>query len=67
MYWYAPRHPIMCQIYYVQYYPKFWAGILYTIPNSELGYPVPSQGLYWYILEGVISGLAMGISNLKVG
>ena len=31
------------------YYP-IDAGILCTIPNSELGYCVPSQGMYWYIL-----------------
>jgi len=24
--------------------------MLYTIPNPELGYCVPSQGMYWYIL-----------------
>lgn len=45
---------------FIMYHPKLGAGILYTIPNFELGYCVSSQGMYWYILEEGISGLKLG-------
>jgi hypothetical protein len=32
-------------------YHPIGTSISYTIPNSELGYHVPSQGMYWYILS----------------
>ena len=32
------------------YHPIFQARIPCTILNSKLGYRVPSQGMYWYIL-----------------
>lgn len=43
--------PYRC--WYIIYHPKLQAGVLCTIPNSELGYFVPSQGMYWDILAKI--------------
>ena len=45
------------------YHPKSRARISCTIKNSELGYFVPSQGIYWYIL-GQIRGRGPGFGLL---
>jgi len=63
MYWYTVGYPIRAvpnfelgyhvpsyRCWYIMYYPKLRARISCTIINSELGYFVPSQGMYWYIL-----------------
>jgi hypothetical protein len=47
MYWYILRHPIM--YWYTMGHP-ISASISCTIPKSELGYYIPPQSIYWYIL-----------------
>jgi hypothetical protein len=51
--WYIPSHPI---IYWYTVGHPIGAGISCTIPNSELGYCVPSQDKYWYILAKIWDG-----------
>ena len=48
MYWYTGGHPIGTVTNFelgTMYHP-IGTGISCTIPNSELGYCVPSQGMY---------------------